>query len=56
MPYEEDALDVLDRYLTTRKPQKEIVYLREIDAGTDNACWVICNKIDPGAVAFTGYR
>ncbi len=29
-----------------------VVYLRKIDAGTDNACWVVCNKIDPGAVAF----
>lgn len=28
------------------------IYLREIDAGTDTACWVICNKIDPGAIRF----
>lgn len=25
------------------------VYLREVDANTDNACWVICSKGDPGA-------
>ena len=30
----------------------ESVYLREIDAGTDNACWVVCNKVDKGAVLF----
>jgi hypothetical protein len=30
-----------------------VVYLREVDAGTDNACWVVCNKVDPGAVRFT---
>ena len=30
----------------------KIVYLREIDAGTDNACWVVCAKGDPGAVEF----
>lgn len=28
------------------------VYLKEIDAGTDNACWVACNRLDPGAVPF----
>jgi hypothetical protein len=30
----------------------EVVFLREVDAGTDNACWVISNRVDPGAVAF----
>jgi hypothetical protein len=29
------------------------VWLREVDAGTDNACWVACNKVDPGAVEFS---
>lgn len=29
-----------------------VVYLREIDAGTDNACWVVCAKGDPSAVKF----
>ena len=28
------------------------VWLREIDPGTDNACWVVCAKGDPGAVEF----
>lgn len=30
----------------------EIVFLREVDAGTGNACWVIGNRTDPDAVAF----
>ena len=29
---------------------KVLVYLREIDAGTDNACLVICAKSDFGAI------
>lgn len=29
-----------------------IVWLREIGAGTDNACWVVCAKGDLGAWAF----
>lgn len=28
------------------------VWLREVDAGTGNACWVVCAKGDPGAVKF----
>lgn len=32
---------------------REIVWLREVDAGTDNACWVVCARGDPGAVAHT---
>lgn len=32
--------------------EREIVYLRLQDEGTDNACWVICAKGDKGAVAF----
>ena len=27
-----------------------LAWLREVDSGTDNACWVVCNKTDPGAV------
>lgn len=27
------------------------VYLRQVDPGTPNACWVVCAKGDPGAVA-----
>lgn len=38
--------------LRTRRAQP-VVYLREVDAGTDNACWVVCAGGDPGAVAFT---
>jgi hypothetical protein len=29
-----------------------IVYLREVDAGTPNACWVVAAKGDPGAIPF----
>lgn len=29
-----------------------VVYLRCVDAGTDNECWVVCLKGDPGAVQF----
>lgn len=28
------------------------IYLRCIDPGTDNECWVVCAKGDPGAIAF----
>jgi hypothetical protein len=28
------------------------VWLREVDSGTPNASWVVCNKVDPGAVEF----
>ena len=28
------------------------IYLRCIDAKTDNECWVVCAKDDPGAVVF----
>lgn len=31
---------------------RQIVWLREVDADTDNACWLVCAKGDPGAVAF----
>jgi len=41
---------VMKRKTKTRAPV--VVYLREIDSGTDNACWVVCNRIDPGAVPF----
>lgn len=30
----------------------ERVYLRRVDAGTPNECWVVCAKGDPGALAF----
>jgi len=29
------------------------VYLKLVDPGTDNECWIICAKGDPGAVLFT---
>lgn len=30
-----------------------VVYLKCIDQGTDNECWIVCSKDDPGAIAFT---
>lgn len=30
-----------------------IVFLRDVAADTDDACWVVCAKGDPGAVLFT---
>lgn len=35
---------------------RQIVWLREVDAGTDNACWVVCAKGDAGAWAFVPLR
>jgi hypothetical protein len=36
------------------------VFLKEVDHGTPNACWVVCAKCDPGAVRFvpelTGFQ
>lgn len=42
-----------DELLRTLIPDRRtIVYLREVDGGTDNACWVVCAKGDMGAWAF----
>lgn len=40
--------------LTQREPSNGYprVWLRCVDPGTDNECWVVCAKGDPGAVAF----
>lgn len=35
-----------------RLTEGPVVYLREHDAGTDNACWVVCANGDHGAVRF----
>ena len=29
-----------------------VVYLKEVDPGTDNSCWVVCAKGDPDAISF----
>jgi hypothetical protein len=29
---------------------EDLAWLREVDAGTDNACWVVCAKGDPGGI------
>lgn len=28
------------------------IYLRCVDAGTNSECWVVCNRVDHGAVPF----
>lgn len=33
----------------SRSDDEPVAYLYEVDAGTDNACWVVCAKGDPGA-------
>lgn len=33
-------------------PKPPRVWLRQIDQRTDNACWIVCAKGDPGALAF----
>jgi hypothetical protein len=35
---------------------EEIVWLRQMDAGTDNACWVVCNQADPDATPFSKHE
>ncbi|WP_456717181.1 MULTISPECIES: hypothetical protein [unclassified Bradyrhizobium] len=46
---------VVDQLLSsaTAKSQDDVVWLRQADAGTDNECWVICNRADPGATPFS---
>lgn len=31
----------------------EVVWLRQIDAGSDNECWVVCSQLDAGATPFS---
>lgn len=58
-----DSLTASERagYVAKRTPQQRkatptnpfpVVYLKCIDAGTDNECWIVCSKGDPGAVQF----
>lgn len=35
------------------REMSETIYCRKVDPDTDNECWVICAKGDPGAVRFT---
>lgn len=44
------AYDKIRRTIITQP--RQLVWLREIDADTDSACWIICAKGDPGAVTF----
>lgn len=45
----------LSESTTITRPMKKplVVYLRLLDAGTDNACWQVCAKDDHGAIPFT---
>lgn len=38
----------IDDVLQSPSPDP-VVWVREVDAGTDNACWVVCAQGDPGA-------
>lgn len=33
--------------------EEDVVWLREVDADSENAAWVVCNRLDPCAVPFT---
>ena len=39
----------------TRKDIIAIQYMREVDQGTPNACWVPCAYCDAGAVPFYAF-
>jgi hypothetical protein len=43
------AAEYIERLKT---PTEDVIYLRPIDEGTDNECWVVCNRVDPGAIPF----
>lgn len=45
----DNEIDRLDRELSAVRSARPISWLREVDAGTDNACWVVCAKGDPGS-------
>jgi hypothetical protein len=47
-----DAVEAVLSPHIDAKNDFEIVWLREVDAGTDNACWIPSNRVDPSAVAF----
>lgn len=42
----------MDKAEAARVEVPDEIYLRPIDGGTPNACWVVCNKVDAGAVPF----
>lgn len=41
------------RALDERVKAAPVVYLIEVDRGTDNACWRVCAKGDPCSEAFS---
>jgi hypothetical protein len=54
MPWDTDDNETIheDAKLCEAEAMDVLVYLREMDAGTDVACWVVCAKGDLGAVPF----
>jgi hypothetical protein len=46
------ATNSADEIERLREAAGRSVYLREVDAGSANACWIPCAKGDPGAVMF----
>lgn len=42
-----DILEAADKARTSEA--EPVAYLYEVDAGTDNACWCVCAKGDPGS-------
>lgn len=43
---------LLDKEEASRVEVPDEIWLRPIDGGTPNECWVVCNKLDAGAVPF----
>ena len=50
--WDEASVGVQEKYHARAKEMARVVFLKEVDAGTPNACWVVCAKGDPGAVGF----
>lgn len=42
------VVDILDAAKKARE-STAVAWLREVDSGTDCACWVVCAKGDPGS-------
>jgi hypothetical protein len=45
--FAEHVTDYLNELLDIQRTPD--LWVREVDGGTDNACWVVCAKGDPGA-------
>jgi len=47
--YDVPTVEERDEMLRQEYPEP-LAYLREVDAGTDNACWIVCARGDRGGV------